>query len=171
MISSITDNPMSHRRRQCAVARGFSLVELLIMGMVLLISAAIVIPSLGSGNYSVCRAGARRLASDLQYAQDAAISTQKDITVTIDVDTDSYWLSNESGPLIHPITNSAYTTDFKAIGELAGLDISKAGIGSVTFDPAGVPNASLNVLLLAGESRFSVDVSAVTGTVSVIAGD
>ena len=99
-------------------ARGFSLAEVLTMVLVIGIAAAVVIPVLGSSDYSVTVSGARRVASDLQYAQDLAIATQKDITVTFDVDRESYWLSNESGVLIHPITNNAYTTAFTADTEL-----------------------------------------------------
>ncbi|MDP7289660.1 MAG: GspH/FimT family pseudopilin, partial [Phycisphaerae bacterium] len=155
-----------------ACSRGFSLVEILVMGMVLTIAMAIVVPLLGSSNYSMSLAGAMRMASDLQYAQDAAIATQKDITVTFDTSSEAYWLSNASGVLIHPITNSAYKTDFKTITELAHLDIVKTSGGrSVTFDPSGVPATGDKIVLRAGDSLFYVSISAVTGTVSVTAGE
>ena len=172
MIKSARDNLTPLRRFRSATAGGFSLVELLVMAMVLIIVAAIVVPLMGSSNYSVALAGARRMASDMQYAQDAAIATQKDTTVTIDVDAESYWLSNESGDLIHPISNSAYKTEFKTIPELAHLDIvESSGGGSVTFDPSGVPSVGDVIVLRAGDSLFYVTVSAVTGTVSVTAED
>jgi len=153
-------------------ARGFSLVEVLIMAMVLIIASAVVVPYLGSTNYSVARAGARRLASDLQYAQDAAIAGQMDITVTFDIDEESYWLTNESGALIHPITNSAYKTEFGLDDKLSQLDIvSSSGGGSLTFDPSGAPDSGQTVVLRSGDSTFFVAVNANTGTVSVSAGD
>ena len=151
-------------------ASGFSLVELLVTAMVLIIAMAIVVPLLGSSTYSVSRAGARRMASDLQYAQDQAIVTQKDVTVHFDVNSESYWLSNESGVLIHPITNSDYKITFSGIKELSYLDIvSTSGGASVTFDTGGVPDIGQSITLRAGDSRFFVNVSAVTGTVSVAA--
>lgn len=151
-------------------ARGFSLAEVLIMVLVLVVAMAIAVPMLGSTNYSVARAGARRLASDLQFAQDSAITTQKDVTVTFDVNRESYWLSNASGVLIHPITNGAYMVDFRAIKELSHLDIAKvSGGATVVFDTSGVPNVGSTVALTAGDNTFYVTVSAVTGTVNVAA--
>jgi Tfp pilus assembly protein FimT len=172
MTRATRDNLPLLTPRRSMIASGFSLVEVLIMSVVLVIASAVVVPLMGSGNYSVARAGARRLASDFQYAQDTAISTQKDITVTFDIDAESYLLSNESGPLIHPITNSEYTTDFGDEEGLAQLDIVKfSGGGSVTFDSSGVPNQSGTVTLRAGESSFYVTVSSITGMVTVTADD
>ncbi len=156
------------QRRGASAADGFSLVELLVMTAVLIVAMAIVVPMLGSSSYSVSRAGARRLASDMQYAQDYAISSQKDVTVSFDLASESYSLSNESGVLIHPITNSDYEIVFSSISELANLDIvSTAGGGSVTFDTGGVPDVGVTITLRAADSLFYVKVSAVTGTVSV----
>ena len=180
MTSATRDNSVVVWRWPAVSAGGFSLAEVLITVMVIAISATVVVPLLGSGDYSIARAGARRVASDLQYAQDTAIATQKDITVTFDVDRESYWLSNESGVLIHPITSNAYTADFTVDKELSRLDIVKASGGgievvsgsvSVTFDPTGVPNREGTVVLRAGGSTFNVTVSSITGTVSVTAGD
>ena len=151
-----------------SAAGGFSLTELLVTTMILIIAMAIVVPLLGSSSYSVSRAGARRLASDMQYAQDYAISSQKDVTVSFDLADESYSLSNESGVLIHPISNNAYEISFSSISELANLDIvSTAGGGSVTFDTGGVPDVGETITLRAADSLFYVKVSAVTGTVSV----
>jgi len=168
MTKSTRDNLTRPRRFEQGARSGFSLVELLVTTMVLIIAMAIVVPLLGSSSYSVSRAGARRIASDMQYAQDYAIATQKDVTVSFDVAGESYSLSNESGVLIHPITNSDYEISFSSISELANLDIvSTAGGGSVTFDTGGVPDVGETITLRAADSLFYVKVSAVTGTVSV----
>jgi len=168
MTNASRDNTVVVARRAPQIAYGFTLTEVLIMVLVIGISAMVVVPLLGSSDYSVTVAGARRVACDLQYAQDTAIATQKDITVTFDTDNETYWLSNESGVLIHPITSNAYTTDFRVDKQLSQLDIVKvSGGGSVTFDPTGVPDLRFVVVLRAGESTFNVTVSSVTGTVSV----
>ena len=172
MTSTTRDNSAVLVRRRPLTGSGFSLAEVLIMAVVIIIAAAVVVPILSSGDYSVTRAGARRVASDLQYAQDTAIVTQKDITVTFDIDNESYWLSNASGVLIHPITSNAYATDFTVDKELSQLDIvTVSGGGSVTFDPTGVPNLACTVVLRAGTNTFNVAVSSITGTVSVAAGE
>ena len=180
MISATRDNLGVLRRRPAADAAGFSLAEMLIMASVLIIGAAVVVPILGSGDDAVARAGARRMASDFQYAQDTAIATQKDITITFDLDSESYWLSNESGVLNHPISNTAYVTDFRVDRQLSRLDIVKAssggldllfGVGTISFDPTGVPSYEGTLVLRAGGSTFNVSVSPITGTVSVAAVD
>ena len=170
MTSAARDNTVVFGRRAAVTGGGFSLAEVLIMVLVIGIASGVVIPLLGSSDYSVVVAGARRVASDLQYAQNTAIATQKDITVTFDIDSESYWLSNESGVLIHPITSNAYMTDFTVDNELSRLDIVEvSGGGSVTFDPTGAPNLQCAVVLRAGGSTFNVTVSPITGTVSVAA--
>ena len=180
MISVRMNNMTLNGARRRVVAAGFTLAEVLIMVMVIIIASAIVVPYLGSSNYSVARAGARRMASDLQYAQDTAIATQKDITVTFDLDSETYWLSNESGVLIHPITNSEYATNYKEVSGLSYLNIATligdrvkvaSGQKSVTFDSSGVPDISGTAALQAGDSTFYVTISAVTGTVTVTAED
>jgi type II secretory pathway pseudopilin PulG len=144
-------------------------VEVVAVALVIAIIAAVVVPYLAGANDSAAMAGARMVASDLQYAQDAAIVTQTNVTVTFDVGDESYSLSNQSGALIHPITKNVYTIDFATDRDLSGLDIVSAfgGIGSVTFDPTGDPSAGGTVVLQAGDQTYRVMVDAVTGTVTV----
>ncbi|MCP4376760.1 MAG: hypothetical protein GY794_11370 [bacterium] len=169
MTNAIRDNMVG-------VARGFTVAEVLIMVLVIGILAAVIIPVLSTGDYSVVTGGARRMASDLQYAQDTAIVTQKDITVTFNLNTESYGLSNESGVLIHPITKEEYAIDFTADDELSQLNIAESSLGgttvntgtcSITFDSSGVPSVGGTVVLSAGDTSFGVTVSSVTGTVTV----
>ena len=160
---------MTRRTSKRVRFRGYSLVELLTVVMVITISGAVVVPYILGADDSAALAGARMLASDLQYAQDSAIATQADVTVAFDVLNESYTLSNQSGALIHPITKNTYTTDFTADGNLAGLNIVSAfaGAGSVTFDPTGAPNRGGTIVLEAGDQTYHVTVSSVTGTVSI----
>jgi Tfp pilus assembly protein FimT len=137
--------------------------------LVVAISAAVVVPYLAGANDSAAMAGARMVASDLQYAQDTAIATQTNVTVAFDVGGESYSLSNQSGALIHPITKNVYTIDFATDRDLSGLDIVSAfgGIGSVTFDPTSAPSGGGTVVLQAGDQTYKVMVDGVTGTVTV----
>jgi Tfp pilus assembly protein FimT len=164
------------RDNTVVTAGGFSLAEVLIMVLVMGITATVVIPILSTSDHSIVTGGARRMASDIQYAQDTAIATQKDITITFDLNRETYWLSNESGVLIHPISSNAYAIDFTVDKELSQLDIAEvsrggsavvSGVYSITFDPGGVPDTGGTVVLRAGDSRFGVTVSSITGTVTV----
>jgi len=160
-------------QRPSAAGGGFTLTELLITATVIVISATVVVPYMSDSDSSVAIAGARTLAADLQYAQDNAIATQKDVYVSFDANNEWYVLYNESGALIHPITNNAYITDFAGDRELSRLDIVSAfgAIRWVSFDPTGAPSHGGTVLLRAGDNEYNVTVSAVTGTVDVTCND
>ena len=114
------------------------------------------------------------LTSDLQYAQDTAITTQEPITVTFDTGTDSYTLSNESGPLIHPMTKLAYVTSYAAMRGFGNVNLVSAAFGGnnadVTFDELGAPDNAGTVVLQAGNQTYRVLVAVATGRVTVQAG-
>jgi len=174
MIRANRDNATGRGgRRRNATAGGFTLTELLITAMVVVISAVVVVPYVSDSDSSVAVAGARMLAADLQYAQDHAIATQRDVSVGFDTFNEFYILGNQSGALFHPITNEVYIQDFRADARLSRLDIVSAfgGMGWVAFDPTGAPSHGGAVVLRAGKNEYIVTVSAVTGTVDVTRGD
>ena len=151
--------------------RAFTLIEIAIVIVVLAILAAVVVPiAMSASSVQVVGAG-RMVASDLQYAQTHAISTQSPVAVVFDPASESYQLSNASGGLIHPITNSSYFVDFSGDGRFAEVDIVSAdfdGLTSVTFDELGAPDAGGSVQLQAGPDALSVDVANATGKITVV---
>jgi len=119
---------------------------------------------------SQARAAARMVMSDLEYAQNEAIVTQSPITVTFDISGNSYTVSNESGPLIHPITKKAYAVDFDTISGFENVSISSAnfdGAATVTFDAIGAPNSGGTIVVSAGNHCYSITVAPVTGKITV----
>jgi len=151
-------------------ATAFTLVEILVVVIIMGIAAGVVIPmAIDSGDLQAA-GGARMLASDLQYAQSTAITTQTPVTVTFNISGDSYTLSNASGPLIHPMTKDAYTVDFDTIGGFSSLDlvsVSFGGEAEVTFDELGSPGNPGTVTIQAGAYTYQITVSAATGRVTV----
>jgi len=138
----------------------------------LAITAAVVVPSIISTKDLQVIAASRVLASDLQYAQNAAITNQADIEVDFSTSGESYSLSNESGTLIHPITKKAYSVDFDSQSEFDQVNIVAAsfnGSGTVTFDALGAPDNAGTVTLQAGSHVYQIDVAAATGKVTVTA--
>ncbi len=150
---------------------GFTMVELIVVVVILAILAVVVIPyAVGTSELRV-RSAARMLMSDLEYAQSEAIVTQAPVTVTFDVAGDSYTVSNASGPLIHPITKSAYEVRLHQSRGMSGVTIASAsfGVGSVvTFDALGAPDSSGTVAVAAGAETYYVSVAPVTGRVTVV---
>lgn len=149
----------------------FTLMELIVVLTILAIIVAIVVPMVAdtSGNMQAV-AGARMVATDLQYAQNIAITEQRPITVTFDTTTNSYSLSNASSTLIHPIYKTAYSIQFGAGSDFDQLSIVSASFGvssAVTFDELGAPSNSGTVTLRSGTSVYTIDVAAATGVVTV----
>ncbi len=149
---------------------GFTLVELLVVVLILAILAAVVIPqAVGVGGVQA-QSAARLVLADLEYAQNHAIVTQTNTTVTFDTGGNSYTVSNESGTLVHPITKQAYTVDFDTQHGFGSVSLNAADFGgapSVTFDALGAPNADGTVDIVGGSQRYRVSVAPVTGRVRV----
>ena len=134
------------------------------------IAAAVVIPNAMSTASFQATSAARITATDLQYAQDTAITSQTPVTVTFNVGNESYALSNASGTLIHPITKAVYVTDFGTLEGFSEVDIVSASFGGaavVTFDEMGSPSQAGTVNLRAGEHAYRLVVAAATGKVTV----
>jgi len=129
-----------------------------------------VIPQVTGTASMKAQSAARLVMSDLEYAQNLAITTQTDITVTFDTSGNSYGVSNASGPLIHPITKKTYAVDFDTAAGLKGVSLSAASFGggsSVTFDSLGAPSPDGSASVSAGASSYAVTVAPVTGRVTV----
>ena len=159
----------SHETR--GVARvGFTLIELIVVVVILAIMAAVVIPYVTGTSSMKAQSAARLVMSDLEYAQDLAITSQSDITVTFDTSGNFYGVSNESGPLNHPITKKTYVVDFDTLAGLSGVSLTAASFGggsSVTFDSLGAPSPDGSVNVSAGVSGYQVTVAPITGRVTV----
>lgn len=149
---------------------GFTLVELMVVLVVLAIVSAVVVPHVMESSDIEALSAARVLSADLQYAQDMAITTQQDITVTFNAATGTYTLSNASGPLIHPINKTEYVTTFgsqRGMGQVQMHSAAFGGEAKVTFDEVGSPSAGGSVSLQAGAYICQVNVAGTTGKVTV----
>lgn len=160
-----------HRQpRRAAYRTGFSLIELIVVVIILAITAAVVVPHVVRSADMQVTSAARMLATDLQYAQDYAITTQSPVTVSFDVLGGVYTLSNASGPLNHPITKTAYQVDFSSRSGFEQVELVSAdfgGAGDVTFDEVGSPDSGGSVVIRAGDYSYAVKVAAATGQVTV----
>ena len=150
--------------------RGFTLWELMVVVAVVGIMAAVIVPmTMDSADIQAVTA-ARRISTDLQYAQNEAISSQTDVTLTFDAWNESYQLSNASGALIHPMTKQDFTVDLRIESGFDQVDIVSASFGgsaSVTFDPIGAPSSGGTVTIQAGPHLVQLSVAGVTGLVTV----
>lgn len=159
------------RNPEARISRAFTLVEILMVVIIMAIAAAIVIPY-SSASGTAALAAARMITSDLQYAQNVAITTQKPVTATFSTTTSEYSLTSQSEPLIHPITKVAYTVRLSNERGMSGVRIESTTLGAagaVTFDEFGSPSEACMILVKAGAVMYRVEVAAATGNIKVTA--
>lgn len=175
------------RRTSASTVRGaFTLVEILTVIVILGIVSAVILPQIGSRDDLRAAASARILISDLIYAQNLAISSQR--TTYVRFGTNGYGLYDSptgSTPITHPVNKTPYTATF-GTGGSAGLANSAIdsrsfdGQDTLAFDELGAPysynaiSTALTPLVAAGEvvvrsgvHRLRVSVEPFTGEVTV----
>ena len=126
--------------------KGFTLVELIIVVVILGIAAAIAVPMLSSAADMQVRSAANRIAADLDYAKGLAITHQSRYSVVFDVSGESYEIQDENGdPIDNPVNpGSTFVVDFSADSRLSQVNIVTADFDSdssdaITFDYLGSP--------------------------------
>jgi type II secretion system protein H len=151
--------------------RGFTLVEILAVVVIIAIAAAMVVPRLGSTGDVQAMAAMQETVANLQYAQNEAIVLQTPITVAFDANADSYVLRDaNSTPLKHPITKWDFRVPFRTTRGTDQVDLMTAnfnGQPAVTFDTLGAPTQGGSITLGAEGYTYRLDVAPVTGKITV----
>ncbi len=97
-LNTPTIADMPHRRTGAA-RRGFTLIEMLVTIVVMMIAASMVVPMFGTSDSAYVSAGAAIMISDLDYAQAAAINDPTDdVTVHFDTLAGRWWLTPAGDP-------------------------------------------------------------------------
>src|SRR5690349_20053776 len=94
--------------------RGFTLVEILAVVVILGIASAIIVPNMGTRDDMRATAAARTLVADLIYAQNQAISSGKWVYVKFDTANNKYTLLSTASSggdvaLTNPVTQTTYS--------------------------------------------------------------
>jgi type II secretion system protein H len=152
-------------RRRCR-ARGFSLIELLLVIATIALVSAIAIPRWAGATkrYQVDLA-ARRIAGDLSLARARANYASAPVTVTFDTAGGGYQIAGMPDP-DHPTT--AYTV--KLAGPPYGAAIAKVSFGNanqVTFDGYGTPSVGGSVVVTVGGWSRTITLDGTTGNTTV----
>jgi MSHA pilin protein MshC len=148
--------------------RGFSLIELIVVIVLMTILAAVAVPRFfGQGEFEA-PAFARELASAARYAQKLAVVSGCPVTLT--VGTGGYALFQPqpatpacSGtpvmtlPVRHPATGDSFAATVPTGVALGGT------LGTVTFNAAGVPDAAASYDI----GGLTVSIAAGSGFVAV----
>ena len=152
--------------------RGFTVIEILIVLVILTIAALTAVPMLSSASSVQIRSAASMIAADLEYAKSMAISRGQNYSVRFDQNADSYQLEDQDNNVIqHPVKKGFdYIVDFQSDTRLNRVDITGAsfsGNPDVEFDSMGSPQSGGTVSLQAGGTTVTVMVEPITGYISI----
>ena len=152
--------------------RGFTIIEILIVVVIIAIAAMMAVPMVGSADSMQVRSAADVIAADLEYARSMAISRQSIYTVVFNKSNESYQLVDSRGEVIeHPVRKGfQYIVDFGSSSQLNKIDIVDAAFGGtsqISFSSAGAPSSGGVVSLRAGETTATISVEPVTGFIMI----
>ena len=170
---------------------GFTLVEILIVIVIMGISAAVMLPLLGSNTGFQLQASKRDLNSIIQYTQNLAITKQQKYQIVFDTIGNKFAVSDEAGNLIDDPGKTAPsgTTEPEKykLRRLYGQNDNYSrvvltsalfdGTAILWFDSLGIPNsgdiedntplASGTITLTAGNNTMTLKVEPVSGKITI----
>jgi prepilin-type N-terminal cleavage/methylation domain-containing protein len=133
--------------------RGFSLIEVIMVVLVLAIAAAIVVPAAGQSAAANLRVAGQLLAADLTYARSAAIAHGTDPRMVVFTpDKNQYHVAAQSAPdqpVDAPHTSQPYTVQFGK-GRARQME-------QVNLDSTNLQNDQLKFDLYGGTERTADD--------------
>ncbi|HWI41476.1 MAG TPA: prepilin-type N-terminal cleavage/methylation domain-containing protein [Verrucomicrobiae bacterium] len=142
--------------------RGFTLIELSVVLLVLAVAAALVLPRLDITAEASLRRSARTLAATIRYVQDRAAVTRRSHTVVFDLATDRITVRQPPSEKDEPNSSDPFL-DRPLLGDGIRLkDVSAPPLGKVSagtvevpVSPLGLPGV-LTVHLEAGSAACTV---------------
>ena len=173
------------KQRYSRLQRGFTLVEIIVVVVILAITALVAIPVFGTAADMQVRSAADKIAADLDYAKGLAITRQKCYTVKFFPVEEEYQVQDDKGNRIeHPLRPGDDFVEKFGDGSrnlrLGRVDIVATTLNdnAVTFDYLGTPysgtgtstrlnNDAGTITLKADAFELDVTIEPLTGYISI----
>lgn len=141
-------------------ARGFTLIELTIVLLIVVLGFSVIGTNIAAGNQSAqLKALSRDLASALRYARGQALISHKEVTVAINLAENSYQLSNRD-----KIFHFADEIDLTLV--IAQDEFEGEEIGHLRFYPDGSSSGG-RITLEWGNLISKIDVNWLSGAIVI----
>lgn len=140
--------------------RGFTLLELMLVLLLMSLAAGLAAPLLGSGSGTLeAKSAARQLAAGLRKARSLAVSGQQETVLTLDLAQHRFQVSGDARAYRLPagLDLALYTAQSEQLQEQ---------VGSIRFFPDGSSTGG-RITIAAGDRKTQVDITWLTGKVAI----
>ena len=142
-------------------AKGFTLIELVMMIVIIGIVAIVIMPKASSGFRVRLEAGCQRIAADLKYTQQMSLAQQVRFGISFDPVNETYFVYrvNIATKTIDPQTRNNFDVSFTQLNEFKGIDIVSTSFSNkVEFDSIGAPYDG-NAVILSSQGVINLQTS------------
>lgn len=101
---------MTSRNKHQRQMRGYTLVEILIVVIILGIASSLIIPSMGSAQVLRIQASMRAVVADITFAQSDALAYQERRAIVFDVPNNHYAVIRVTGAVLDPVNDILFDT-------------------------------------------------------------
>ena len=152
------------RRRRALIARrgGFTLVELLVVISITIVLAGLVTPTMRSTDNA--SAEVRRVVADAARARSWARTTWRTATLDIDAANSRWRLIDDTGEILD--SSNADANGWRTLTTGVSFQTVVGTSSDFAFEPDGRGTQDAAVQLLAGDSSWTVSMSAMSGTIT-----